>query len=145
MAEALRMYQQGAHKPRSFRYAVLFIVGITWWSLITKPVLKGAFNQPQIDTRAHTRDAAVYPALANLLLTIIERYVDGDLAALLDEEEVTDAKLGGVEPVRRRERLRLVAFILLTVAGSIGVVALGTPDAAQSPAIIADLPPSPGP
>ncbi|MFJ4781256.1 hypothetical protein [Streptomyces sp. NPDC088762] len=74
-------------------------------------------------------DAAL-PELAELLLTIAERYAHGQVGALLDAKD-----LEGVEPVRDREPLRVVAVILLTVAGAIGVSLLALPGAAEGPAI----------
>ncbi|GAA0293991.1 hypothetical protein GCM10010302_35810 [Streptomyces polychromogenes] len=70
------------------------------------------------------------PELAELMLTVAERYTDGRVAALLDQQE-----LEGIEPVRDREPVRVAAVILLTVAGAVGVSSLGLPAAAEGPAI----------
>ncbi|MGW1836714.1 hypothetical protein [Streptomyces sp. NPDC002067] len=70
------------------------------------------------------------PELAELMLTVAERYTDGRVGALLDQEE-----LDGIDPVRDPEPIQMIAVVLLTVAGAVVVSLLGLPEAAEGPAI----------
>lgn len=63
--------------------------------------------------------------IADLMLTISERYVDGRVGALLDESQ-----LSGLEPVANREWMRLLTAIVLTVSSALGIALLGLPSSA---------------
>lgn len=70
------------------------------------------------------RDQAL-KEIADLMLTICERYVDGRIGALLDESQ-----LSGLEPVASREWLRLLMAVVLTVSCAWGIALLGLPSSA---------------
>ncbi|WP_158920277.1 hypothetical protein [Streptomyces sp. NBRC 109706] len=73
--------------------------------------------------------------IAELLLTIAERYTQGRVGALLDEDDITDEKLAGVRPARDREPLRLCLFATLVTAGAIGIASLKLSDLASTVAV----------
>ncbi|MEU1895988.1 hypothetical protein [Streptomyces pristinaespiralis] len=63
--------------------------------------------------------------IAELMLTICERFTDGRIGALLDESRLT-----GVEPVSSREWIRLPTAVSLTVGGAVGISFTGLPSSA---------------
>ncbi|MBC3992367.1 hypothetical protein H8N00_26510, partial [Streptomyces sp. AC563] len=75
-------------------------------------------------------DAAL-PDIADLLLTIAERYTAGRIGALLDE-----AQLAGVQPIPDREVWRVVTAVVLSMAASFAVALIGLPDDAVGPVIV---------
>ncbi|QKW50742.1 hypothetical protein [Streptomyces buecherae] len=75
-------------------------------------------------------DAAL-PDIADLLLTIAERYTAGRIGALLDE-----ARLAGVQPIPDREVWRVVTAVVLSMAASFAVALIGLPDDAVGPVIV---------
>ncbi|MEU0839515.1 hypothetical protein ABZ370_08595 [Streptomyces sp. NPDC005962] len=60
-----------------------------------------------------------------MLLTIAERYAEGGVGRLLDEEQ-----MGGAVPIVRHERLRMVVVGILVVAIMAGASLAGLPEAA---------------
>ncbi|MGR6968108.1 hypothetical protein ACU639_00520 [Streptomyces cynarae] len=79
------------------------------------------------ESRLDTDTDQALTELGSLLLKIAERYVEGRLGQLLDEEE-----LAGLQPVPDREPLRLVLAAILFGAGSVGAVFASVPEAAQT-------------
>lgn len=75
-------------------------------------------------------DAAL-PDIADLLLTIAERYTAGRIGALLDEKQ-----LAGVQPIPDREVWRVVTAVVLSMAASFAVALIGLPDDAVGPVIV---------
>ncbi|MFE0545223.1 hypothetical protein [Streptomyces sp. NPDC058891] len=65
--------------------------------------------------------------LGVLMLKIAERYVDGRIGQLLDEDEVAD-----LQPIPDREPLRLILSAVLFGAGATGIVLAPVPEAAQT-------------
>ncbi|MFI1733087.1 hypothetical protein ACH40E_28530 [Streptomyces acidicola] len=82
--------------------------------------------------------AAALPEVAELLLTVTERYLEGKVGNLLDKDELDklDNEFVDVEPVRdHRQSLRLItfviSFVLLAAAGAFGAESLGLPGAVE--------------
>ncbi|MEU2488816.1 hypothetical protein ABZ593_29860 [Streptomyces sp. NPDC012617] len=73
----------------------------------------------QVDARG---DGELRP-LAELLLTIAERYLAGRVTSLLKKKT-----LKGAEPAKSREPLRLAAAAFLVAAGGVGIDLFGLPD-----------------
>lgn len=91
----------------------------------------------EVESRIEYEPHTVMPELANLLLTIQERCAEGRVGALLDCDEITNEKLKGVSPVRRRKKiLPLITAILLTIAGAVGIAQTDLPDVAEGPAVL---------
>ncbi|MDX3260845.1 hypothetical protein PV336_16635 [Streptomyces sp. MI02-2A] len=65
--------------------------------------------------------------LGVLILKIAERYVDGRIGQLLDEDELAD-----LQPAPDREPLRLILSAVLFGAGATGIVLAPVPEAAQT-------------
>jgi hypothetical protein len=63
--------------------------------------------------------------LSSLACTILDRFTERRWGALLDE-----AHLAGLEPVRNRETLRLVAAATLTAGAAVGIGLLNPPASA---------------
>jgi hypothetical protein len=84
--------------------------------------------ESQIDVKGN----AALREIAQLLLTVAERYALGRVGALLDAEELVN-----VEPARNREFVRVIAFIALSFAGVVGVASLSLPSAVEGYAISA--------
>ncbi|MCY0928049.1 hypothetical protein OTB20_17985 [Streptomyces sp. H27-H1] len=87
--------------------------------------LRAAEAQQHIDPETALR------TLSDLLLTIAERYAEGRLGVLLDEEQINDAA-----PIVPHAGLRFTAVGLVVVAVVAGAVFAGVPE----PAIVALLP-----
>ncbi|WP_251072867.1 hypothetical protein [Streptomyces sp. ISL-43] len=77
------------------------------------------------EARQDTDPEQALQALTVLLLTIAERYAEGRVGQLLDEEQIGDA-----EPVVPRERLRLAIVGLMVVLAVAGASLAGLPEAA---------------
>ncbi|MEU6959796.1 hypothetical protein [Streptomyces chrestomyceticus] len=77
------------------------------------------------EAKQDTDPGKVLRDLTVMLLTIAERYADGQVGRLLDDEQV-----GDVTPVIPRERLRLVAVGTVVVLLMAGASIAGLPDAA---------------
>ncbi|WP_369156353.1 hypothetical protein [Streptomyces sp. R02] len=91
----------------------------------------------EVEFRIEHEPHTAIPELANLLLTIQERFAEGRAGALLDCDEITDEKLRGFSPVRQRKQiLPLITAILLTVAGAVGIAQTDLPDVAEGPAVL---------
>ncbi|MFG3257926.1 hypothetical protein [Streptomyces sp. NPDC048172] len=84
--------------------------------------------EARLDSEPH----AALRELGELLLTVAERYADGRVGALLDEEELRD-----VEPVRSYELVRLALAVLLIGGGGAGIALLGLPSVVQPYALSA--------
>lgn len=91
----------------------------------------------EVEARIEHEPNAAVSELADLVLTIQERHAAGRVGALLDFSEITDEKLKEFSPVRHRKQiLPLVAAILLTIAGAIGIAQTDLPDVAEGPAVL---------
>jgi hypothetical protein len=77
----------------------------------------------QAEGRIDVEGTAAIPELARLLMKIADRYVQGRLGALLDEEELRE-----LEPVRDWEALRIAAFVVLTAGSAVTVSQTGLPE-----------------
>ncbi|MFB8078568.1 hypothetical protein [Streptomyces sp. NPDC056013] len=77
------------------------------------------------EARQDTDPEQALRELTVLLLTVAERYAEGRVGQLLDEDQIGDA-----EPVVPRERLRLAVVGLLVVLAMAGASLAGLPDAA---------------
>ncbi|MET7575176.1 hypothetical protein ABZT04_42980 [Streptomyces sp. NPDC005492] len=86
----------------------------------------------QAEARIDVEGAAAIPELARLLMKIADRYVQGHLGALLDDEELT-----GLEAVRDWEALRIAAFVVITVGSAATVSQIGLPESTRAYAISA--------
>lgn len=86
-------------------------------------VLKNTETRLDVDPNQALRD------LAGLLLTIAERYAEGRVGALLDDEQIA-----GTEPVQEREALKMVLAALLMCATA--AAALGAIDATGLPSVL---------
>ncbi|MFC8350027.1 hypothetical protein [Streptomyces sp. NPDC057280] len=84
----------------------------------------------QAEARIDVEGAAAIPELARLLMKIADRYVQGHLGALLDDEELT-----GLEAVRDWEALRIAAFVVITVGSAATVSQIGLSESTRDYAI----------
>lgn len=81
--------------------------------------------------RIHCEGDEALRDLAELLLTIAERYAAGRIGALLDESH-----LAGVQPVPDREVWRVATAVVLAMAGSLLVALVGLPNDAVGPVMV---------
>ncbi len=79
------------------------------------------------EARLDVGDETALAELADMLVTICDRYVKGHVGQLLDE-----GQLEGLEPVRYTAWLRTLLFVLVVVGGGVGAVLLGVPDGART-------------
>ncbi|MGV9351127.1 hypothetical protein ACWDSD_41715 [Streptomyces spiralis] len=79
------------------------------------------------EARLDTDPDQALTELGRLVMKIAERYVEGRLGQLLDDDEVT-----GLQPAPDREPLRLAVAAALFGAASYGVVLAPIPEAAQT-------------
>jgi hypothetical protein len=79
------------------------------------------------EARLDTDPDQALTELGKLLMKISERYVEGRLGQLLDDDELT-----GLQPVPDREPLRLALTAAMFGAGSYGIVLAPIPEAAQT-------------
>ncbi|MET4926235.1 hypothetical protein P3L51_28435 [Streptomyces sp. PSRA5] len=76
----------------------------------------------EAEARLDSEPRAALTDLARLLLTIADRYAEGRVGALLDQD-----RLDGVTPVRDRGAVRLVTATVLTALGVVAVAFLPLP------------------
>jgi hypothetical protein len=77
--------------------------------------------------QAKTTSKKALQDLTVMLLTIAERYAEGKVSELLDEDQI-----GDVEPAAHREHLRVVAVGGVVVVTMTGAALAGLPEAALS-------------
>ncbi|WP_306334619.1 hypothetical protein [Streptomyces sp. KL118A] len=80
----------------------------------------------QAEARIDIEGTAAVPELARLLMKIADRYIQGRLGALLDEEELKE-----LTPVRDWEPLRIAALAVLIAASAVAVSQVGVPEGAR--------------
>ncbi|MFC8831429.1 hypothetical protein ACFT9I_39530 [Streptomyces sp. NPDC057137] len=76
----------------------------------------------EAEARLDSEPRAALTDLARLLLTIADRYAEGRVGALLDQD-----RLDGVRPVRDRGAVRLITATVLTLLGVVAVAFLQLP------------------
>lgn len=79
--------------------------------------------------------AGTAPRLAELLISIADRYVIGRIDELLTQEVIAHPKVDMVGPVRDYELLRIMLFAALWAAAAVGIGLLGLSDGAETAAI----------
>lgn len=81
----------------------------------------------EAEARLDSEPRAALTDLAHLLLKIADRYAEGRVGALLDQD-----RLDGVEPVRDREVIRLMTATTLTALGVVAVTFLQLPPVGEA-------------
>lgn len=76
----------------------------------------------EAEARLDSEPHAALTELAQLLLKIADRYAEGRVGALLDQD-----RLDGVTPVRDREAVRLITATVLTALGVVAIAFLQLP------------------
>ncbi|MGW6270313.1 hypothetical protein [Streptomyces sp. NPDC055060] len=81
-----------------------------------------------VERRQYSAPSEALPELATMLLVIAERYAQGQVSQLLDDEQ-----LAGVQVVRDWAWLRLMFGSALITVALVGVAQIGLPDSALGP------------
>ncbi|MGW7170728.1 hypothetical protein ACWGH3_36715 [Streptomyces sp. NPDC054884] len=83
-----------------------------------------------VESRQYSAPSEALPELATMLLVIAERYAQGRVSQLLDDEQLADVQI-----VRDWAWLRLLFGSVLITVALVGVAQIGLPDTAVAPVV----------